>query len=93
MCGSDHMSALGVGYPAVYIIEADFKLCDNHLHGKYDLVKYLDFDHMINHAQMSLYFVYELAFTKFSGCRISMVGRPRYREEEIWVLLVYRCAI
>jgi len=58
------MSALRAGYPAVYIIEADFKLCDNHLHGKDDLIKYLDFDHMIDHAQMSLGFLYELAFTK-----------------------------
>jgi leucyl aminopeptidase len=63
-CGSDHMSALFAGYPAIYIVEADFELCDNHLHGLEDLIKYLDWDHMIDHAQLSLGFLYELAFAK-----------------------------
>jgi len=63
-CGSDHMSALFAGYPAVYILEADFPLCDNHIHGDDDLVKYLDYDHMIDHAKMTLGFLYELAFAK-----------------------------
>jgi leucyl aminopeptidase len=58
------MSALWAGYPAVYIVEAEFKLCDNHLHGSEDLLKYLDYDHMVDHAQMTLGFVYELAFAK-----------------------------
>lgn len=34
------MSALMPGYPAIFIIEADFELCDNHLHGADDLIKY-----------------------------------------------------
>lgn len=58
------MSALKAGYPAVFIIETEFPLCDNHLHGDEDLIEYLDYDHMIDHAQMSLGFIYELAFAK-----------------------------
>jgi len=52
------------GYPGVYVIEADFKYCDNHLHGPDDLIEYLDFDHMVDHAKYILGFAYELAFAK-----------------------------
>jgi leucyl aminopeptidase len=58
------MSAMKAGFPAVFIIEAEFKLCDDHLHGIDDLTKYLNYDHMIDHAQMSLGYLYELAFAK-----------------------------
>jgi leucyl aminopeptidase len=58
------MSALKAGYPAIYIIESDFLLCNNHLHGAEDMIKYLDYNHMIDHAQLSLGFIYELAFAK-----------------------------
>ena len=52
------------GYPAVYVIEADFKYCDDHLHGPDDLIEYLNFDHMVDHAKYILGFTYELAFAK-----------------------------
>ncbi|KUJ17332.1 leucyl aminopeptidase [Mollisia scopiformis] len=64
-CGSDHMSAIKAGYPGAFIIEGAFEYTDNHLHGVDDLAEYLDYDHMIDHAQMTLGFLYELAFAKF----------------------------
>jgi leucyl aminopeptidase len=59
------MSAIKAGYPGVYIIEGAFEYTDNHLHGVDDLIKYLDYGHMIDHAQMALGFLYELAWAKF----------------------------
>jgi leucyl aminopeptidase len=58
------MSAIKAGYPAVFITESAFEDSDTHLHGPYDLIKYLDYDHMIDHAEVSLAFIYELAFAK-----------------------------
>ena len=58
------MSAIQAGYPGVYVIESEFKLCNSHLHGPDDLIKYLDYDHMVDHAKYILGFAYELAFTK-----------------------------
>lgn len=63
-CGSDHASAIKAGYPAVYIFESSFTVGNNHVHTPEDLVKYLDFDHMVDHARMTLGYVYELAFAK-----------------------------
>lgn len=61
-CGSDHMSAIKAGYPAIYVFESDFALANQHVHTPEDLIKHLDFSHMIDHARMTLGFVYELAF-------------------------------
>lgn len=61
-CGSDHMSAIKAGYPATYVFESDFALANQHVHTPEDLIKHLDFSHMIDHARMTLGFVYELAF-------------------------------
>jgi len=58
------MSAHKAGYPALFVFESKFEYSDNHIHGIEDLIKYLDFDHMIDHAQMTLGFLYELAFAK-----------------------------
>ena len=59
------MSAIKAGYPAVFVIEAEFELCANsHLHSPDDLIKYLDFDHMVDHGKYILSFAYELAFAK-----------------------------
>jgi leucyl aminopeptidase len=58
------MSALKAGYPGVYIIESSFPFADDHIHTPEDLVKYLDFDHMIDHARMTLGYLYELGFAK-----------------------------
>lgn len=59
------MSALKAGYPGVYIIEGKFEYTNNHLHGDDDLIEYLDFEHMIDHARMSLGFLVELGMYRF----------------------------
>ncbi|KAK3324081.1 hypothetical protein B0T19DRAFT_221312 [Cercophora scortea] len=67
-CGyacSDHASASKAGYPSAFVIESAFEYSDNHIHTTDDLIKYLDFDHMLQHARLTLAFVYELAFADF----------------------------
>lgn len=67
-CGyacSDHASASKAGYPSAFVIESAFELSDNHIHSTDDLIEYLSFDHMLQHARMTLGFVYELAFADF----------------------------
>lgn len=64
-CGyacSDHASASRYGYPSAFVIESEFQLSDKKIHSTEDLVKYLSFDHMLQHAKMSLAFAYELAY-------------------------------
>ena len=58
------MAAIKVGYPAALIIEGAFEYTDNHIHTPDDVIEYLDFDHIIDHAQMTLGILYELAFVK-----------------------------
>jgi leucyl aminopeptidase len=58
------MSAIRAGYPAVYVFESDFGYANTQIHTPHDLVEYLDFDHAIDHARMTLGFVHELAFAK-----------------------------
>ncbi|KAL2141426.1 hypothetical protein VTI28DRAFT_2426 [Corynascus sepedonium] len=68
-CGyacSDHASASKAGYPSAFVIESAFEYSDNHIHSTDDLIKYLSFDHMLQHARMTLAFGYELAFTDFN---------------------------
>ena len=67
-CGyacSDHASASKAGYPSAFVIESDFKYSDNHIHTSDDKVEYLDFDHMLQHARLTLGLAYELAFAEF----------------------------
>lgn len=67
-CGyacSDHASASKAGYPSAFVIESSFDRSDDHIHTTDDLIKYLSFDHMLQHARLTLAFVYELAFTDF----------------------------
>ncbi|CAJ2512435.1 Uu.00g054500.m01.CDS01 [Anthostomella pinea] len=67
-CGyacSDHASASKAGYPSAFVIESTFGESDDHIHGTEDLIKYLSFDHMLQHARMTLALVYELGFTDF----------------------------
>jgi bacterial leucyl aminopeptidase len=69
-CGyacSDHASASKAGYPSAFVIESAFEYSDNHIHSTEDLIKYLSFDHMLQHARMTLAFGYELAFTDFGA--------------------------
>ncbi|CAK7211308.1 Leucine aminopeptidase 1 [Sporothrix bragantina] len=74
-CGyacSDHASASKAGYPSAFVIESSFDLSDKHIHSTDDLIKYLSFDHMLQHARMTLGFVYELAFADFDELEKSM---------------------
>ncbi|KAJ9138428.1 Peptide hydrolase [Pleurostoma richardsiae] len=68
-CGyacSDHASASKAGYASAFVIESAFENSDKHIHSTDDLIKYLSFDHMLQHARMTLAFAYELGFTDFA---------------------------
>ncbi|KAI9704849.1 MAG: Leucine aminopeptidase 1 [Candelina mexicana] len=67
-CGyacSDHASASKAGYPSAFVIESDFKYSDKKIHTSEDKIEYLSFDHMLQHARLTLGLVYELGFAKF----------------------------
>lgn len=67
-CGyacSDHASASKAGYPSAFVIESDFKYSDKKIHTTEDKIEFLNFDHMLQHARLTLGLAYELAFTKF----------------------------
>lgn len=67
-CGyacSDHASASKAGYPSAFVIESDFKYSDNKIHTTEDKIEYLSFDHMLQHARLTLGLAYELAFAHF----------------------------
>lgn len=67
-CGyacSDHASASRYGYPSAFVIESKFENSDKKIHTTEDKIEYLSFDHMLQHAKMSLAFAYELAFAPF----------------------------
>jgi len=66
-CGyacSDHASASKAGYPSAFVIESAFADSDKKIHTSDDTIKYLSFDHMLQHARLTLGLVYELAFAK-----------------------------
>lgn len=68
-CGyacSDHASASKAGYPSAFVIESAFENSDTHIHSTEDKIQYLSFDHMLQHARMTLGLVYELGFNDFS---------------------------
>lgn len=67
-CGyacSDHASASRYGYPSAFVIESQFENSDKKIHTTEDKIEYLSFDHMLQHAKMSLAFAYELAYASF----------------------------
>ena len=47
------------------MIESQFDLSNTHIHGTDDVIKYLSFDHMLEHARMTTGLVYELAHADF----------------------------
>ncbi|KAL8905517.1 MAG: hypothetical protein Q9207_002578 [Kuettlingeria erythrocarpa] len=61
----DHASASKAGYPSAFVIESDFKYSDNKIHTTEDKIEYLSFDHMLQHARLTLGLAYELAFADF----------------------------
>ncbi|KIW05960.1 leucine aminopeptidase 1 [Verruconis gallopava] len=67
-CGyacSDHASASKAGYPSAFVIESDFKYSDSKIHTTEDKIEYLSFDHMLQHAKLTLGLAYELVWAKF----------------------------
>jgi len=66
-CGyacSDHASASKAGYPSAFVIESAFEDSDNHIHTTEDKIEYLSFDHMLQHAKLTLGLAMELGSTK-----------------------------
>jgi leucyl aminopeptidase len=64
-CGyacSDHASASKAGYPSAFVIESDFKYSDKKIHTTEDKIEYLSFDHMLQHARLTLGLSYELVW-------------------------------
>ena len=56
-CGyacSDHASASKAGYPSGFVIESDFKHSDKKIHTTEDKIEYLSFDHMLQHAKLTV---------------------------------------
>lgn len=47
------------------MIESEFENSNKKIHTTDDAIKWLSFDHMLQHAKMSLAFAYELAFASF----------------------------
>ncbi|KAE8133722.1 Leucine aminopeptidase 1 [Aspergillus pseudotamarii] len=67
-CGyacSDHTSASKYGYPSAMATEAEMENTNKRIHTTDDRIKYLSFDHMLEHAKLTLGFAYELAFASF----------------------------
>ncbi|KAI5282175.1 Leucine aminopeptidase 1, partial [Ascosphaera acerosa] len=66
-CGyacSDHASASRYGYPSAFVIESAFEHSDKRIHTTEDRIELLSFDHMLQHAKMTLGWAYELAFAE-----------------------------
>ncbi|KAK2811623.1 Leucine aminopeptidase 1 [Emmonsiellopsis sp. PD_5] len=64
-CGyacSDHASASRYGYPSAFVIESKFEHSNQKIHTQQDKIEHLSFDHMLQHAKMTLGLAYELAF-------------------------------
>ncbi|PYH47233.1 putative aminopeptidase [Aspergillus saccharolyticus JOP 1030-1] len=67
-CGyacSDHTSASKYGYPSAMATESEMENSNKKIHTTDDRVKYLSFDHMLEHAKLTVGFAYELAFAPF----------------------------
>lgn len=63
-CGyacSDHSSASKNGYQSAFVIESAFENSDHKIHTTEDKVEYLDFDHMLEHAKLTLGYAIELS--------------------------------
>ncbi|RCI10342.1 hypothetical protein L249_4341 [Ophiocordyceps polyrhachis-furcata BCC 54312] len=67
-CGypcSDHVSALENGFPSAFALESAVEYKNPYIHTPYDVVHYLSFEHMLEHARLTLGFAYELAWYDF----------------------------
>ncbi|KAK6341787.1 Leucine aminopeptidase 1 [Orbilia blumenaviensis] len=62
-CGyacSDHASASKAGYQSAFVIESAFENSDDKIHSTEDKIEYLSFDHMLQHAKLTLALALEL---------------------------------
>lgn len=67
-CGyacSDHASASKAGYPSAFVIESSFEYSDDKIHTTEDKIDFLDFNHMKEHAKLTVGLAMELAMRKF----------------------------
>lgn len=67
-CGyacSDHASASKAGYRSAFVIESEFKLSSDKIHGTEDRMEGLSLDHMKQHAKLTVGLAVELAMAKF----------------------------
>jgi leucyl aminopeptidase len=65
---SDHASASKAGYPSAFVIESSFEDTSDRIHTTEDKLKYLSFDHMVQHAKLTLGLAFELGKTEiFNG--------------------------
>lgn len=67
-CGyacSDHASATKAGYPSSFIIESDFPHSNHKIHSTEDKIEHLSFEHMAQHAKLTIALMYELGFNQF----------------------------
>ena len=63
VCGyacSDHASGTKVGFPSAFVIESLMKDINPYIHSVRDTIDHLSFDHMLQHAYLTLGFAYEL---------------------------------
>jgi len=64
-CGyacSDHASAHNAGYQSAFVMESEFRLSDPQVHSTGDVISELSFEHMLQHAKLTLAFAYELGY-------------------------------
>jgi len=67
---SDHASASKAGYPSAFVIESSFEDITDRIHTTEDKLKYLSFDHMLQHGKLTLGMAYELGKTGiFNGTK------------------------
>ncbi|PRT53569.1 Leucine aminopeptidase 1 [Wickerhamiella sorbophila] len=67
-CGyacSDHASASKFGYPSAFVIESALDTSDKYIHSINDKIEHLSFDHMLQHAKLTLSYAFELGFASF----------------------------
>jgi leucyl aminopeptidase len=67
-CGyacSDHASASRAGYASAFVIESAFEYSDPHIHSTEDKIEHLSFNHMYQHARLTVGFTFELAHYDF----------------------------
>ncbi|KAF1939439.1 Zn-dependent exopeptidase [Clathrospora elynae] len=64
-CGyacSDHASASKAGYPSAFVIESTFADSSKYIHTAQDTISTVNFNHMLEHAKMTVGLAYELGF-------------------------------